>query len=166
MIFRLSHAIATKIKVTPKVSLPRDRNPFADWSADLFTVDEVQYIILTNTRSLYTLVMDANGIEDKGQFLDAALSQLRECLPADGLEVAFRDFIGPASRKARFSKALNKAVTGSVNDLVYHAQVHLIRYNVPPNEIFCTLNDMPMSYLHHKSPRVAFRAMSMERESP
>jgi hypothetical protein len=104
--------------------------------------------------------------EDKGQFLDAALSQLRECLPADGLEVAFSDFIALASRKARFSKALNKAVIGSMNDLVFHAQVHLIRYNVPPGDIFWTLNDMPMSYLHHKSPRAAIKAMSLERESP
>ena len=49
MIFRLSRKLAQKLKVTPKVCIPLDPNPFADWSAHLFTVDRAQYIILTNS---------------------------------------------------------------------------------------------------------------------
>jgi hypothetical protein len=61
MIFRLSRQLAQKIKVAPKVSAPFDPNPFADWSAHLFMADRTQYIILANTASLYTIVMDDSG---------------------------------------------------------------------------------------------------------
>jgi hypothetical protein len=166
MIFRLSTKLATKIKVAPKVCIPLDANPFADWSAHLFTADRARYIIITNTSSLYSMVMHGRGISDDSGFLDAALTHMREFLPSDGNEFIFRRFIAPASGEVWFSKALSKAITGSMNDLVFHAKVHLIRYNVPPGEIFWTLNDMPMSYLDYKSPRAAFKAMTVERESP
>lgn len=39
MIFRLSQKLAKKIKEAPSQSLPPDPNPFADWSAHLFTAD-------------------------------------------------------------------------------------------------------------------------------
>ena len=166
MIFRLSQELAQKIKVAPKARLPLDPNPFADWSADLFTVDRVPYIIITNTRSLYTLVMRGDDIADKSRFFDAALSLLGECLPADGYGAAFRNFVAPARGKVRFSKALSKAAAGAMENLIYHVQVHLIRYDVPPGEIFWTLNDMPMSYLRNKNPRQALRALDAKWSTP
>jgi hypothetical protein len=33
--------------------MPLDENPYADWSCHLFTADRTQYIILSNTASLY-----------------------------------------------------------------------------------------------------------------
>lgn len=54
MIFRLSQKLAKKLKVGALPSLPPDQNPYADWSANLFTADRTQYIILTNTQSLYS----------------------------------------------------------------------------------------------------------------
>jgi Domain of unknown function (DUF6933) len=39
MIIRLSQKLAKKIKVTPTRVLSPDANPFADWSAHLFTAD-------------------------------------------------------------------------------------------------------------------------------
>lgn len=61
MIFRLSQKLATKIKEgkLPEISL--DENPYADWSCHLFTVDCTQYIILSNTKSLYSCVMYGKG---------------------------------------------------------------------------------------------------------
>jgi len=53
MIFRLSRKLATKIKTGPKICAPPDPNPFADWSAHLFTANRAQYIVITNTASLY-----------------------------------------------------------------------------------------------------------------
>ena len=162
MIFRLSQKLAKKLKIAPTVCIPLDPNPFADWSANLFTADRAQYVIVTNTSSLYSMVMHGRGISDDSEFLDAALTQMREFMPSDGNEFIFRRFIAPTIGEVRFSKALNRGVTGSMNDLVFHAKVHLIRYNVPPGEIFWTLNDMPMSYLDYKSPRAAFKAMTVE----
>ena len=69
MIFRLSQKLAEKIKEAPSRSLPPDPNPYADWSAHLFTAERTQYIILTNTPSLYSAVVYGRGIATASQFL-------------------------------------------------------------------------------------------------
>jgi hypothetical protein len=57
MIFRVSQKLNTKIKAGKLDEMPLDENPYADWSAHLFMAGRVQYIILTNTASLYSCVM-------------------------------------------------------------------------------------------------------------
>ena len=54
MIFRLSQKLNDKIKAGPLPVLPLDDNPLADWSAHLFLADRMQYILLSNTKSLYS----------------------------------------------------------------------------------------------------------------
>ena len=56
MIFRLSTKLATKLKVAPSKVLPLDKNPFADWSAHFFMGERTQFLIVTNTASLYSTV--------------------------------------------------------------------------------------------------------------
>jgi len=67
MIFRLSHKLAKKITVPVPKTAPADPNPFADWSGHLFTADRTQYLILTNTPSLYSTVINGRGIPDDSQ---------------------------------------------------------------------------------------------------
>jgi hypothetical protein len=55
MILRLSGKIAKKIHVKPAAVLPADSNPYADWSTHVFLAARTQYILVTNTASLYSL---------------------------------------------------------------------------------------------------------------
>jgi hypothetical protein len=57
VIFRLSHKLFAKLKEGTLPALPLDANPFADWSANLFVAVRARYILLSNTRSLYSTVM-------------------------------------------------------------------------------------------------------------
>ena len=59
MIIRLSQKLCTKIKAGKLKEIPLDENPYADWSANLFVVDRTQYIILSNTASLYATPKNA-----------------------------------------------------------------------------------------------------------
>ena len=127
MIFRLSQKLAKKLKTSPPRPAPADPNPFADWSAHLFTADRTQYLILTNTPSLYSTVIYARGIPNDSQFLDRALSSIREFMVDDGQEFIFRRLIAPTTVSVRFASALNRSFTGSMNDLVYHAQTWLAK---------------------------------------
>jgi hypothetical protein len=77
MIFRLTQKLATKLKEGRLPSLPPDESPYADWSAHLFTADRTQYIIVTNTKSLYSVVMYGS------EFIGRALSRLREFMEDD-----------------------------------------------------------------------------------
>lgn len=74
MIFRLSQKLAKKIKAGPLASVPLNENPYADWSAHLFTVNRTQYIILSNTKSLYSCVMFGAGITNDSVFIERAFS--------------------------------------------------------------------------------------------
>jgi len=61
MILRVTAKLGKKIKSIPTETLPLDADPFADWSAHLFTAERRQYILLANTTSLYTVVMPGRG---------------------------------------------------------------------------------------------------------
>jgi hypothetical protein len=115
MIFRLSQKLAARLKVSPKLCLPLDVNPFVDWSANLFMAARAQYILITNTSSLYSMVIFGRGIVDDGQFLDAALIAMQEYMEDEGTEFIYRKFVALASAQVRFSKALNRSVIGSMD---------------------------------------------------
>ncbi len=51
MIFRLPQKLAQKLKEGDLPTLPLDENPYADWSAHLFTVVRTQYIIVAKALS-------------------------------------------------------------------------------------------------------------------
>ena len=121
MIFRLSQKLSDKIKAGTLATLPLDENPFADWSAGLFLVGRSQYILVTNTKSLYSTVIPAKGVTDEKTFIERALSSIREFMEADGQQGVYEHFIAPVSGSVQFAKALNRSVTGSMNDMTKHA---------------------------------------------
>jgi hypothetical protein len=159
MIFRLSQKLAKKLKTPLPKPAPADPNPFADWSARLFTADRTQYVILTNTLSLYSTVIYGKGITNDRQFLDRALVAIRELMVDDGQEFIFRKLVAPASGTVHFASARNRSVTGSMNDFVNAAQIWLTEGELSPSDVGSKLNDMPMSFLHYRNPREVFKAL-------
>jgi phage terminase large subunit-like protein len=80
MILRLSHKLNAKIKAGALPALPLHENPLADWSAQLFLAGRRQYILLSNTQSLYSTVISSKGITDDSGFIEEALRSVRECM--------------------------------------------------------------------------------------
>ena len=165
MIFRISHKLNAKIKAGPLPQQPLDENPFADWSVHLFVADRSQYILLSNTRSLYSSVMYGKGVRPDSHFIERALGGIREFMEADGQAFAYRRFIAPATASVRFAKALDRSVTGSMNDLTKHATYWLAEGDQSPFDVGFRLNDIPMSALAssgspYGKPREAFRALA------
>ena len=62
MIFRLSQRLNAKVKAGVLRALPLHENPLADWSAHLFVAGRAQYLLLSNTASLYSTVMYGKGV--------------------------------------------------------------------------------------------------------
>jgi hypothetical protein len=147
MIFRLSQKLNAKIKAGTLASLPLDENPFADWSAGLFLIGRTQYILVSNTKSLYSTVLPGKGVTDKSTFIERALSSIREFMEADGQQGVYERFVAPSSGSVRFAKALNRSVTGSMNDMTKHAAYWLAAGDTSPFEIGTRLNEIPMSAL-------------------
>jgi len=162
VIFRLSQKLAKKIKLTPTESLPLDPNPYGDWSAHLFTADRTQYVLVTNTASLYSVIMLGRGITNDHQFVECVMSSLSEFMEGDGLEFILQRFVAPSGGQASFSKALNRSVTGSMNDMIQCAKMWLIESGLSLQDTSFKLNGMPMSALKYANPREAFKSMAIE----
>jgi hypothetical protein len=160
MIIRLAQKLNAKIKAGSPPALPMNENPFADWSAHLFVAARTQYILLSNTKSLYSSVMYAKGITDDRRFIARALSSIREFMDADDRMDVYTRFIAPASATIRFARALDRAVTGSMVDLVNHAKIWLTEVPLSPFDVGFKLNGIPFSSLRHRNPREAFQAMA------
>jgi hypothetical protein len=166
MIIRLSQKLATKLKEDRLPPAALDENPYADWSAHLFTADRTQYIILANTRSFYSVVMYGKGITDYSEFISRALSALREFMEDDGQSFVYQRLIAPTSESVRFAKALDRTATGSMNELVKFAKFWLEEGEVSPFDIGFKLNDILLSAIApskadaYGKPREAFKALA------
>lgn len=164
MIFRLSQKLNTKIKAGKLTEMPLDENPYADWSCHLFTADRTQYIILTNTASLYSCVLYGRGIADDSTFISRALDTIREFTADDSQQFIYRKFIAPASKSVNFAKALNRSVTGSMSDHI-HAARFMLEDDMAPSEIGFRLNKTPLSALvdpdgqKYDDPREVFKRL-------
>lgn len=159
MVLRLSAKLAAKLHSAPGPAVPLALNPYADWSAHLFTADRTQYILLSNTAAFYSTVFYGRGLTDDGQFLDRALSHLGEFLREDGFGSVYERRIVPEAGRVLLCGALNRSVTGSINELVRLAKGHLVEQAMAPDEVSRHLNETPMSGLDYSHPRAAFGAL-------
>ena len=160
MIFRISAKLGKKIHLTPDQILPVDPNPYADWSANLFTVGRTQYVLVTNTISLYSVVMIGRGLRDERSFRKGVTDCMSDVLRSAGHGSIFEKYIVPSMDDVRFSKALNRSVTGSMNDFIFQAKYELIEPELSLNEISFRLNESPMSYLDYGMPENVFQELS------
>src|SRR6476646_1170780 len=102
MILRLSQKLSTKIKTGTLKAMPQDENPYADWSCHLFAVDRTQYILVSNTQSLYSCVLYGKGISNDYPFIQRVLSSLREFMQDDGKSFIYQQFVAPSSATVSF----------------------------------------------------------------
>jgi tetratricopeptide (TPR) repeat protein len=151
MIIRLTQKLAKKIKVAPTDAAPRTENPFSDWTANLFTVGRTQYIILTHSASLYSVVFPGRGINASDKFIEQALSALGEQMANAGYGEIFEKRIAPLAGDVGFSKTGDRSVLGSMNDLIQQ-----MKYRLEGQTLAVAvkgLNDTPMGALGGKYPR-------------
>jgi len=156
MIIRLSSKLAKKIHYSPTQILPLEGNPYADWSAHLFTADRTQYILITNTVSLYSMVLFGKGIINDEQFLDRVVGYMSEFIQDDELVFVYKRLIMPSTGCVGFSKALNLSVTSCMNDLVLRAKMLFLDRELSPYDVSFHLNRVPRKHLNFSTPREAF----------
>lgn len=159
MLIRLTQKLCKKIKESPAACCPADPNPYADWTAHLFTADRAHYIIALNTASLYSVLFYGRGVSDDTTFISRTLETMAAFMSDDGFEFQFRRFIAPAAGEVRFSKLSDRRTIGSMNELVRIAKYYLSERQLSPYETAQLLNQVPMSSLTDKLPREAFAAL-------
>lgn len=159
MIIRLSGKLGDKIDANPDDKLPPHENPYLDWSGHLFRAPRKQYILITNTASLYSIIIEGRGIIDGDLLREKIVGEWETMLDEDGFQSIFKHHIKPAVGEYSFSKALNRTVIGSMNDLVRLAESRLGKQGYTPHETAIKLNETPFSYLDYGYPREAFQEL-------
>ncbi|MDD4050581.1 MAG: hypothetical protein PHR28_01605 [candidate division Zixibacteria bacterium] len=159
MILRVTQKLARKIKVAPASCLDPDPEPYGDWTANLFVAARRQYIIISNTRSLFTVLTFGREITDKDEFINRFLMVLELFLTRQRLEPIYFGRIAPASETIVFSKTGDKRVLGSMNDLVIEARTAIAYRGRSLFDAAAGMNDMPMGMLKYHFPRKEFLAL-------
>ena len=168
MILRLTTKLAQKIGLAPLPALPCDKGkpPLLDWHAHLFKVQRTQYILATNTQSLYSLVMPGRGITNGRQFIQALSSGLQDFLVGQGQQPnAIMDLL-PPDRDAAFAKITDRRILGSMNDLIFQSKIRMGEGQQTPFTVSYYLNETPMSYLQYRSPKTVFQELLRQAEGP
>ena len=171
MIFRLTKTLNARIDAGTLEALPLNENPLLDWSAHLFSVGRSRFILLSNTVSLLSAVVPGQGVTSEDSFRVRACDDIRACLTALGYESISRMVIPADSGPVRFAKALNRSVSGSMNELVKCAEVCMSEGELTLPEVGHGLNDTLLSALAacgsygYGKPREAFRVMAGEAKS-
>lgn len=147
MILRLSQKLCTKAKVGKLEAEQVAEHPITDWSATLFRLGRIEYILLCNTSTLYSCVTLSKGVNNSSQLVARVLQTIQESMIADAYGDAFERFIAPASKEIRFAKALNRTVIGSMNELILVADCVMSAGDISLAEVGSDLNCTLLSAL-------------------
>ncbi len=121
--------------------------------------------MLTNSRSLYTVIMPGKGITSEGFFAKATLKYLYEYMVLDNTAYLFDAHFAPHIDTVTFCKAGDRRVLGSMNDLIYHAKVYILDGQLSATIANKRLNEMPMSMIEMGRPRESLLAL-LDRATP
>ena len=141
-------------------------NSLIDWSAHLFTIRHTQYVLMTNSSTLYSVIMHGRGITNDKQFVKRALSCMEEFMILDKNRRVFERLIEQNDANLFFTKISNRRIMGSINDLIFQAKCRLEECQQPLLEVSLLLNKSPMSYLNHSRPKDMFRKLFVQGGEP
>ena len=165
MIIRPTQKLAKKIKVKGVPEMPLDENPFADWSANVFTAGRSQYILFSNTKSLYSTLIMGRGITSGKLLLESCKSAILETLKVDGHLDIYRE-IDSMGSEVLFAKTHSRGITGSMNEIIKITEYWLLCGDIPPHEIIRRMNETPLSLLawagshNYGTPNEAIRKLA------
>jgi hypothetical protein len=104
---------------------PRSRGRLGDWYVHLVRFGRPEFAIATSERSLLTVLLPARSLRTTlAPNLRAAVGSLLESIGVSREAIA-REIATMES--ATFGRATNRRVLGSMNELAFHASMHLAR---------------------------------------
>ncbi len=160
MIFRLTGKLSQKLHVRPEEALPLHECPYADWSACVFIANRRHYVLLSNTASLFSVVIPGAGIADADTFCARALEAINDRLKEAGCGDLWLQTQNAHGTDIRFSKGLNPSVTAGVTALVKYCKRLEERREMTPDEWGRLACRYPMKMLGDASPEEAFAALA------
>ena len=161
MTVRVTARLAKQIGVSTPVTSPLAENPYTDWTCRLFSVtDGFSLVLITNTASLYSLLIPWGGPMDIAQFRNVFLGHLQQHMLLDGFGAIHTAYIEREADNIVFAKSLNRSVTGSMNDMIRLAEFMLVEERESLAQASTKLNDTPFGTLNYDHPRQRFASLA------
>lgn len=152
MLFRVTRKLAKKLKLEPIAALPPADNPLLDWTANLFMVGRQQYIIVTNSTTLYTVLIPGRGNASGEAFAKNALTEIRAMLENDELSPLGKSLPADPSENLVFCRASDRHVLGSMNDFVFITAVTASYSELMVEDSSEQHNQAPMKMIGYRHP--------------
>jgi len=133
----------------------RMSDPYCDWCAHGFSANRLRYLMLTNTHSFLSVVIPGSGITSEKAFIRESVNGIQRYLSESGRREVFETFIAPHTSSIRWAKVPDRSVLGTMNELIYLAQCHLIEGGLPPRVVSERLNEVPISVLWKRGKTIA-----------
>lgn len=162
MVIHFTAKLREKLHLAEVTEKPVAARPHLRWYAHLFRADGVQYILTTNAASLYSVVMFGRGVTDSDLYLRQFLPSLCDQLEAAGMQMIYKRCIAPHTGTITLSKAEDRSVLGSMNDMVFHCKHRLGCGDVSPWELGAWLNITPYGAIGYQIPREAFAQLPLQ----
>ncbi len=150
MIIRLSQKLCTKVKAGKLWELPLAEDPILDWSTQSFAVGRTQFILISNTKSLYSCVIPSKGVTSTKQLMSQFNQSVPHQLNKDGLGKAVSKLMAINLEEVKFAKSLNRSVIGSMNELIVMATTVMSIRELTLPELNDDLNDTLLTILGTK----------------
>lgn len=148
--------LARRVGVDVSSTIPTIVNRAADWCAHEFRAGRFRYLMLCHTASLYPIVAPLQGVTDAPSFVGRAKEMLRQTLTGGVLGNIHEERIGPEWGEVRYAPIPDRAVLGSMNDLIHAARFGLTEQGLRVEDLPAWLAETPLSILGMNAPDRVF----------
>ncbi len=122
-------------------------------------VSRWQFIILTNSQTLYSIIIEGKGISNKDSFLVQAQKGIYDQLVFDGNGSLYETYLAPFANSVEFYRPSNRRILGSMKELIFQVKVDLLEFGLSLPLVNTRINETPMSMLDHRNPKIAMLAL-------
>jgi hypothetical protein len=160
MIIRFSKMLSEKIHTPNLPTAPTADNPYLDWHATFFRAQRAQYIMVSNSKSLFSIFLHGSGVTNFQKFFERFSDTLRDTLHDLSADLIYQRIIAPDTGSIRLAKAQDKRIIGSMNEQTFYAQTFLNSEEISPYDLSFRVNELILSIIKYASPKEAFLGMN------
>ncbi len=154
MIVRATHKVleSLKIKNSDKDTSTGAVSFMAEWFVNAFSTGRKKHYIFTESKTLYSIILDNHGIRTRKDFEHLATDVVFALFKKHGDKLPISLFENAGSQ-IFILKTNNRRIVGSQNDLMHMAQAE---YEYSDNYDYTKVNDNPLSFLDLATPEEMF----------
>lgn len=150
MIIRLSNDMQKKVGLRLSEAAAPSSDFLQDWTLHLFLCRGRQFIIITNSISLFSTVLAGKGIQSGKTLVRELFPVLVQVHEAMGLGSASAKLKGVDANQVTFSKVGNRALTGSMNDIILYARSIMEEEPVSLEDIAQTIDQNILRFTNYR----------------